>query len=374
MKEDFIMYVKTPQEFFNGIQISQNAFLKSTKIIINNRKNSFSQPQQLLNDASNGVSALMSHYGGQFPHAQLSSYSLRMSSDLFGQSACIDILANYMGTGKELNDFTCIAAEIGELLNQKSRMTHQTIDKLKVFDSWVKEFFTYENKNELRDHSAISLLKSRTGVCQAIAALAVKILPYMGIHAIYVTGQGKGMNGWGPHAWNAVYLDHRWVHVDFTFSLNSLWLPSSQTKYGAYMFSKSHRWSQIEYSEKAMSAKYEMFRKNTSGRIRMLYETGSFEFNGVRIASKSITLMEGYQGKKWVNLFYFLRFIGGSCEWIPEQDALYICLQDHRRVVKNVSKKMKNGLFDVCLLKTIGTLKTIDENTLELTLGLRGES
>ena len=368
MNEDFVMYVKTPQEFLDGIQLSQNAFLKSTKIIINNRKNSFSQPQQLLNDARNGVSALMNHYGGQFPHAQLSSYSLHMSSDLFGKSACIDIWANYMGTGKELNDFTCIAAEIGELLNRKIQTTCHAIDKLKVFDSWVKEFFCYENNNELTDHSAICLLKNRTGVCQAIAALAVKVLPYMGIRTIYVTGQGKGMNGWGPHAWNAVYIDHRWIHVDFTFSLNSLWLPSTRTKYGAYMFSKSHQWSEIEYSQKAMSAKYEMFRKNISGTITISYETGTFSFNHVRIASGSTMLMEEYQGKRWVNLFCLLRFIGGSCEWLPEQDTLYICLYDRRRIVKNASKKMRNGLFDVGILRTIGTLRTEGENTLELTL------
>jgi|LSQX01.1.fsa_nt_gb transglutaminase-like putative cysteine protease len=62
------------------------------------------------------------------------------------------------------------------------------------------------------------LLKNGTGVCQAYAELFFLFMCYEDIECYYVTGWAKSETGeYGLHAWNVVYVEDGYYHVDVTF-------------------------------------------------------------------------------------------------------------------------------------------------------------
>ena len=62
------------------------------------------------------------------------------------------------------------------------------------------------------------LLKNDTGVCQAYAELFYLFMGYLDIECYYLGGWAKGSSGKNePHAWNVVYIDDGYYHVDVTF-------------------------------------------------------------------------------------------------------------------------------------------------------------
>ncbi len=62
------------------------------------------------------------------------------------------------------------------------------------------------------------LLKNGTGVCQAYAELFFLLMCYEDIECYYVTGWAKNETGeYGLHAWNVVYVEDGYYHVDVTF-------------------------------------------------------------------------------------------------------------------------------------------------------------
>ncbi len=62
------------------------------------------------------------------------------------------------------------------------------------------------------------LLKNGTGVCQAYAELFYMFMGYLDIECYYLGGWAKGTSGkYESHAWNVVYIDNGFYHVDVTF-------------------------------------------------------------------------------------------------------------------------------------------------------------
>jgi len=62
------------------------------------------------------------------------------------------------------------------------------------------------------------LLNNGTGVCQAYAELFYLFMSYIDIECIFVGGWADGGTGeYGLHAWNVVYADDGYYHVDVTF-------------------------------------------------------------------------------------------------------------------------------------------------------------
>ena len=94
---------------------------------------------------------------------------------------------------------------------------HDKLSKTVVYDNdsvsganRFKDFFS-------RSHSLIGPLLFNKGVCEGIADAYTYLLGCMGI---------KSASVWGTltqnpeyHAWNVVYLDHEWYHVDVTWDL-----------------------------------------------------------------------------------------------------------------------------------------------------------
>lgn len=78
-------------------------------------------------------------------------------------------------------------------------------------------------------------------------SICLSVAFFCGLEARYVSGQGDGSGGWGPHGWNMVKLNGIWHHVDYTFELNSLRLSAIKKE---REFKKDHRWDEIRYNNR----------------------------------------------------------------------------------------------------------------------------
>jgi len=69
-------------------------------------------------------------------------------------------------------------------------------------------------------HEPECLLRNQFGVCDGISKLASKMLKKIGIPTFTVFGDLlTGPDNWGGHAWNLVYIDRQWFHLDITADL-----------------------------------------------------------------------------------------------------------------------------------------------------------
>lgn len=79
------------------------------------------------------------------------------------------------------------------------------------------------------------------------------IFPYLGYSVQYISGEAYGGNSWGPHAWNAIRSNNKWVHVDFTFGMHLLFTPNNDGSMANRTFSKTHRWDNNLLSDNMLS-------------------------------------------------------------------------------------------------------------------------
>ena len=71
----------------------------------------------------------------------------------------------------------------------------------------------------LEARTVVGPLLNHLGVCSGNAKAFKLLCDQVGVGCFYVQGQGLGANGWGNHAWNVVYLEGAFYHVDLTFEL-----------------------------------------------------------------------------------------------------------------------------------------------------------
>lgn len=361
------MNVSTPEQFVRAIRLSQNVFENQTIINVSNSGGSFARVSELTSDIQYGVSSLYKNTAGSFAGAQLSHFSLQMISDPFGRFSRVIINSGYFSNPKELNDLICVSAEIACLLNKKVRDQRDEFEKIYLFDKWVRNNFEYKSTSQIEDHTAINLLKNRSGVCQAIAAIAVLVLAYMGVKVLYVTGEGKGIQGWGPHAWNAVKINGRWTHLDFTFSMNSLRLPCTKSGIEEKFFSKTHRWDEIEYSSCSMDSKWESICWNNKKGLKIEVENNNCRINGVEVRF-SFRLLIRKRNKILVDIASIVRILGGGMELIPNTGSINICVCNKRIVLKGALKHFHEGYFDQTVLAHIWKIERINECGLRITI------
>lgn len=361
------MNVSTPEQFIRAIRLSQNVFEEQTVINVMNSGESFARVSELISDIQYGVTSLYKNTAGSFAGAQLSRFSIQMISDPFGRFSKVIINSKFFSSSKELNDLICVSAEIACLLNRKVRDPESGLEKIYLFDKWVRNNFEYKSTSQIEDHTAIDLLKNRSGVCQAIAAIAVLVLSYMGVKVLYVTGEGKGSRGWGPHAWNAVKINGRWMHLDFTFSMNSLRLPCTKTGIEEKFFRKTHRWDEIEYSSRSMDSKWKSICWNNKKGLKIDVGDNNCCIDGVDVNfSSKLLVREG--NKILVDIASIVRLLGGGMEFIPDTGSINICVCNKRIVLKGADKHFRDGYFDQTVLAHIWETERINKSKLRITI------
>ena len=88
--------------------------------------------------------------------------------------------------------------------------------------------------------------------CSGYSRAVKLLLDHLGIECVYVTGEGNGGSGYGPHAWNIVKVGSRYYHLDVTFmdGSNPDESGSLQQVYLFYDDAKiaiDHRWDRKKY-------------------------------------------------------------------------------------------------------------------------------
>ena len=363
---DIMMEVSTPKELVFAICFARNAFLKSVKICVDNTAGNFNKT--INEDIQDAITGMYSLECGYFSTAQTKSYAFEILFDASGSFAQIYLKTDYMSSEKECNDFTCIAAEISELLLTECGLWANDFQKIAKFSSWVKKNFDYKITNTDKDYSAVELLRNRTGVCQAVAALAVKVLPYMGIETQYISGQGYETSGWGKHAWNIVKTDGRWIHVDFTFALNSLLVPMTDNSLNLKMFKKTHQWNSDLLSEAAIAARSALFHEIEKSEILLIENEKYFMIHGVKIFTETPIYMNT-GNKEYISIGDLIHYLGGACELNPSSDTMRICVGSQIMTLNHAVSLLNPDIaaFDRSILDVCGIRNVKYGNKLMLT-------
>lgn len=357
MEDNIDMLVGTPQQFLRAIRLSQNGFFRDVHIAVSNKNRSFSGERELVKDIHLGVEGMFKRNMGGFANAQQTSYKIKTIADPLGRHARTDITMMYLSSGKEKNDLICVCAEIAGILLGRLNNPNDEIEKVKAVDEWVKKTFDYRQTESPRDHSAVGLLSTRGGVCQAIAALATIILNYMGVAALYISGDGYGSGGWGPHAWNAVKIGGEWIHVDLTFSMGSLRLPSTRTLAEKKLFMYSHRWDRQNINDITLDAEWDSLYRRKS-LVCLETDKDRFNIDGITVIS-GYPIMKKNQRNLFVDMGLLVRLLGGGVELDSAKNNLNICLNNRRLVIPGVQRYLWDGLFEFEILKSVFEMHVI---------------
>lgn len=86
----------------------------------------------------------------------------------------------------------------------------QAKKELAIHD-WIVNNTRYDKSYSI--HDPYTTLFKHTGVCEGYALLAQKMFTIAGIKSMVVAGTAGGVS----HAWNLVYIDNKWRHVDCTW-------------------------------------------------------------------------------------------------------------------------------------------------------------
>lgn len=310
--------------------------------------NAVSQLQELMN-------TVYCKEAGDFAAAQQHAYEGSCSMYTFVRKTQLDAAVNYFTSAKDTNDLICVAAEIGAMLRKQvgDRPTLQRI--VHVYQKWINSTFQYVQTGQPEDHSAVALMRNRTGVCQAIAALTVLVLPHMGLLTQYIAGQGGGREGLGPHAWNVVRVpapandtaledQMQWYHVDFTFGMNGV-TPNTFTALSALSFEATHEWDTERYTQSYLNRclhKADALRKAD---IVLRENRASWQLGSISVTTPRPLLVGSEERGHWIDLFTLLRFLGGGCEYVAGENRLRVCLNNRQYLIDNGSYYL-NGPAD----------------------------
>jgi hypothetical protein len=109
--------------------------------------------------------------------------------------------------------------------------------KARVLYDWVGSRITYDNdkvkayeeQGDWWEQNPEQTFKTRRGVCIDYARLYAAMARAVNLDVRVVTGLGyDGRGGYGPHAWNEVYLSEqqRWISLDSTWAKTGNWFDS----------------------------------------------------------------------------------------------------------------------------------------------------
>lgn len=117
----------------------------------------------------------------------------------------------------------------------KARALYQWVGSRVQYD-WDKVEL-YEQKREWKEQTPEQTFATRKGVCIDYSRLYAVMARAVGLDAKVVTGLGyDGQGGYGPHAWNEVFLAERqeWIPLDST------WMSSGGNWFDPPAFDKTH--------------------------------------------------------------------------------------------------------------------------------------
>lgn len=135
------------------------------------------------------------------------NYQMEILSYTSG-SIDVNVTCNYRMTAEMANDLDVKVKNI--VLSIAPDTMSQSEKELAIHD-WIVNNTKYDQTYTIYD--PYNTLIKHTGVCQGYALLAQKMFTAAGIKSTIVGGTAGGQD----HAWNMVYIDSKWRHVDCTW-------------------------------------------------------------------------------------------------------------------------------------------------------------
>lgn len=87
-------------------------------------------------------------------------------------------------------------------------------EKVLAVNDYIVRNTKYGASTTASPHSAFAVVMEGEAVCQGYALLAYKMIDLLDIDVKYVTGEADGIG----HAWNLVYVNGAWKHLDTTWN------------------------------------------------------------------------------------------------------------------------------------------------------------
>ena len=147
-------------------------------------------------------------YANPYEAYNVSSYNMQMSSWSGSNKVKIKVDCVYKMTAEMESELNVKVKEIVESITTESMS--QSEKELAIHD-WIVNNTRYDKSYTIYD--PYNTLINNTGVCEGYSLLAQKMFTIAGIKSIIVEGTSQGES----HAWNMVYIDNKWRHVDVTW-------------------------------------------------------------------------------------------------------------------------------------------------------------
>ncbi|MDL2317509.1 Ig-like domain-containing protein [Eubacteriales bacterium OttesenSCG-928-A19] len=146
----------------------------------------------------------------------------------------------YLTSGaNDANNPTTVAGKVQYIIQNFTNAGMTNTQKVKAFHDWLANNASYDNSYTYYHAEGVLLIGK--GVCQSYAQAFRLLCLEVGIPCIFVTGEAGGV----LHAWNLVYLDGVWRHIDCTWGDAGDGKPP---RYNWYLLtddemSKDHSWN-----------------------------------------------------------------------------------------------------------------------------------
>lgn len=347
----------------------QNAAVSSEFVIVSkpNDTTMLLNRNQLSSWAMNTFSAGKHLFGGN----QINSYTVAVASYPLANKVGVEFNVNFMAGPKAINDLRCTCSVIArDLLNQMGPSATFT-DKLFATQNFFRRQFEYRDSGQSKAHSATDLLRSGSGVCQAIATMATILLPFLEVPCLYISGEGFSGSEWGPHGWNAVKMpEGQWIYIDFTFGLNSiLFPPSTINKTASKRFLKNHKWDTDRHSEESLEHALSRITEINATAFTIRPNKQIFSMDGITVSAGRQVLRTDGEGYS-IDLVFLFRMVGGSAEYIPDRDRLHFVLYDKQAYIDSASAFMnEDGTFDIRILNALPISYSFSDQGIKIRLG-----
>lgn len=355
--QKYIFLVKDVFELITVISLSLKLHLCKTTIIIDNRTSFIPE-----NGLSNLIKSCQEYVGEELQIHQFSSSCSTWRSFFKNRIIIYTMKMQYFDTDKDINDLSCLLSEQAKVI--RNTCSNQPVAMIDSIMKWFRQNIKYKKTNSLEDHSAVGLYKNRTAVCQGIAAYAYLLLTFCGIKARYVSGEGKGLGGWGPHGWNMVQLNGKWHHIDYTFELNSM---LSTPLKPIYKFKKDHRWDEDRYCDKKSNDIAHIRSALDHSLIILLPNKFCFSVNGCIVDTTGSHLV-CYTDKRdiFVDVIDIVKFSGGFFVLKDNDVFIYIGTNTYIIPFNQIIYKNKTWYTSILWLEKLNFKIKIENQTIRI--------
>ena len=233
----------------------------------------------------------------------------------------------YYDPWEDVNDLHCKIAL--EALKIRKKCGNDIFSMLSAILEHFRKGFTYLKINDKNvDCSAVKLERNKAGVCRAFAVCACIFCNFLGIKARYVVGKSDNGSGRGyvPHGWNQVFFNNRWVHVDYTWQINTGKPFEIVTE---SVLKENHVWDENQYSQVNSSETVKLKNRLNNARIRTIPMNPQYMIDDCTVDTSNIHPMSINRNSELYVALFDIVCIYGGCYKI-QKDTVEIFIATNR--------------------------------------------